>query len=58
MIAFRHKNIDLEWGGWPMLCKSGSFSPIKLSYNGGAGWWIDRKIWLSYLQLKKILKNG
>jgi len=57
MIEIRHRNIDLIWCGFPHLYKVDGFYPLKLSYNGTAGWWIDRKIFLSYNQLKKKIKE-
>ena len=54
-ITFRYKNINLTWYGWCMLCKNNNFTPLKLSYNGTAGWWISSKVFLSVNQLKKIL---
>ncbi len=56
-VKFRYKNIDLEYAGWPCLYKPGRFLPLRLSYNGTAGWWISPKIFLSAKQLKTILKN-
>ena len=55
MIAIRHKNIELEWRGFPNLHKVGSFTPIKLRYNGTVGWWVSRKVFLSYNQVKEYL---
>jgi hypothetical protein len=55
MITFRYKNIDLEWCGYPTLCKVGRFLPLKLSYNGTVGWWITSNLFLSYNQLKILL---
>lgn len=55
VVLFRHKNIELEWHGWCMLCKSGHFIPLKLSYNKVAGWWISHNVFLSFNQLKKYL---
>jgi hypothetical protein len=57
MIEIRHKNIDLEWYGYPILCKAGEFLPLKLCYNGTAGWWVNRRIFLSYNQVKKVIKK-
>lgn len=56
-IRFRYKEIDLVWYGWCMLCKNNNFKPLKLSYNGTAGWWISSKIFFSVNQLKENLKN-
>ncbi len=53
-ISFRHRNIELQWHGWCMLCKKGEFIPLRLSYNTTAGWWIDHRIFLSVNQFKKL----
>jgi hypothetical protein len=54
-INIRHRNIDLEWHGWCYLCKKGEFKPLKMTYNGSIGWWVNRKIFFSYKQLKSYL---
>jgi hypothetical protein len=53
-IKIRHKNIDLVWCGWPNLYKEGDWRPLKLCYNGTVGWWISRKIFVSFNQVKKM----
>ena len=56
LIKISHRNIDLEWYGWCMLCRKGEFKPLKLCYNGTVGWWIGHKIFLSFNTLKNYLK--
>lgn len=55
MVTIRHKSLEFEWHGYPILCKVGAFVPLKLCYNGTVGWWVDRKTFLSYNQIKKQL---
>ena len=57
MIGIRHKGIDLDWHGWCYLCKKDEYVPLKLSYNKTIGWWINRKVYFSYNQLKKYLND-
>jgi len=57
MKIIRHKDRELEWHGWPNLYKANSLFPLKLCYNGTAGWWIERKVFLSYNQVKKLIKT-
>lgn len=56
-FVFRYKEIDLEYYGWPFIYKHGSMFPLKLSYNGTAGWWVSSNVFLSSRQLKKILNT-
>lgn len=57
MKELRFKNIDFIYDGWPTIYKPGRLMPLKLSYNGTAGWWLSRNVFMSANQLKELLKT-
>lgn len=55
MNKYTHKGIEFEWAGGLNIYLPNSFKPLKLQLNNGSpSWRLNRKIWLSVKQFKKI----
>lgn len=53
-----HKNILFDWDGGLNIRLQNNFVYLKLQINNGSiGWRLNRKTWLSYKQLKKIINE-
>lgn len=59
LIRLTYKGTELMYTGWPNLYSfKKSWLPLRLVAVGGSlGWWVDKGIFISVRQLKKLLKN-